>query len=109
MGTYALCAVYSSQTDDMQMRCNFNSYDRDGTLEKTDNVLMFPVSDTASGMDSEIDVSNPAASINTEDSQEAAASGMDGKDSEDGSSEANDSSTESSVADVADVTGSSSS
>ena len=105
--TYALCAVYSSQTDDMQMRCNFNSYDRDGTLENTDNVLMFPVDDNASGMDSEIDVSNPAASINTEDSQEAAASGMDGKDSEDGSSAADESSsTESSVADV---TGSSSS
>merc|ERR1711957_1135242 len=106
MGTYALCAVYSSQTDDMQMRCNFNSYDRDGTLEKTDNVLMFPVSDTASGMDSESNDSNPAASINTEDSQEAAASGMDGKDSEDGSTAADDSSTESSIADV---TGSSSS
>lgn len=41
--TYALCAVYFSHTDDMQMRCNFNSYDRDGELEKTENVLMFPV------------------------------------------------------------------
>merc|ERR1711957_120659 len=81
-------------------------YDRDGTLDNTDNVLMFPVGDNASGMDSEIDVSNPAASINTEDSQEAAASGMDGVDSEDGLSAADDSSTESSVADV---TGSSSS
>merc|ERR1711957_948873 len=81
-------------------------YDRDGTLDNTNDVLMFPVDDNASGMDSEIDVSNPAASINTEDSQEAAASGMDGKDSETGSSAADDSSTESSVADV---TGSSSS
>ena len=43
--TYALCAVYSSHTEDMQMRCNFNSYDRDGNLENTDNVLMFPVGD----------------------------------------------------------------
>lgn len=41
--TYANCAVYDSHTKDMQMRCNFNSYDRYGNLDYTGNVLLFPV------------------------------------------------------------------